>query len=461
MKNLLVSLLLLLNLNLTAQDIWGVTRNGGEDYGGVIFKTDLNGNNYEVVYNFRTNIEPRVGFAPVGHPILENGKLYGIAVFGGSKHNGIIYEFDIESNTIKELHAFSDNFSSSGWEGKSLLMAKNGKIYGATREGGGYKSGILFEYDLTSNEFNTLVTFDETNGKFPISSLIQGSNDKLYGLTGYGGANDKGVLFEYDIDSNNLDVKYSFMPGYHNISHSLVEYKGKLYGRTNRGSGRSGVIFEYDLLTEEYIIAVSFPDQYYYATDCLTLKEGKLYGVTQYGGQNNYGSIYEYSIDDNKLSFIFDLDGKNTGSRPIGSKLYLGSNNELYGMNSLGGEYGFGTLFKYNVEDNLFTKIVDFNKKNGEEPISNSVIEAGYNLSSSNITEENCTIIYPNPSSDKISIESKDIIEKISILDNSGKVLPLIFISEKEIDVSKLKKGIYILNVEFSNFSNTLRFIKN
>ncbi|MBL7912411.1 MAG: T9SS type A sorting domain-containing protein [Bacteroidia bacterium] len=61
--------------------------------------------------------------------------------------------------------------------------------------------------------------------------------------------------------------------------------------------------------------------------------------------------------------------------------------------------------------------------------------------------------IYPNPSSDKIKIQSTTEIIEITITSIEGKILRTVFSSQKEqtIDISNLSNGIYFLNITSVN----------
>jgi len=73
-----------------------------------------------------------------------------------------------------------------------------------TQTGGANSAGVLFEYDAATNTYTKKLDFSSlTNGgTYPISSLMQSSNGKIYGLTNAGGVNFIGVLFEYDPATN-------------------------------------------------------------------------------------------------------------------------------------------------------------------------------------------------------------------------------------------------------------------
>jgi hypothetical protein len=69
--------------------------------------------------------------------------------------------------------------------------------------------------------------------------------------------------------------------------------------------------------------------------------------------------------------------------------------------------------------------------------------------------------LYPNPSSNKINIDSKNLVNRISLYDSQGK--PVKTISDVgyqfEIDLTELPAGIYYLNILMSHGIITRRII--
>jgi hypothetical protein len=59
--------------------------------------------------------------------------------------------------------------------------------------------------------------------------------------------------------------------------------------------------------------------------------------------------------------------------------------------------------------------------------------------------------VFPNPSSEKINIQTTEIINHISIVDLTGRIVLEINDNNNQIDVSTLKPSIYILRIEFEN----------
>jgi uncharacterized repeat protein (TIGR03803 family) len=203
--------------------LYGLTVGGGGGIGG----SNNNGELFQ--FNPVTNILVKKviltgglsGYNPFGSLVQAiDGKLYGMILLGGTG-NGLIFQYDPSLNTytVKVNLGIPSNPGAQPWG--SLISASDGKLYGMTEIGGMYNSGVLFQYDPVSNIYLKIIDFDGINtGGNPKGSLIQSSNGKIYGLTTKGGANNFGVLFEYDPITLNLSKKLDFdsingsMPAY-------------------------------------------------------------------------------------------------------------------------------------------------------------------------------------------------------------------------------------------------------
>jgi hypothetical protein len=68
--------------------------------------------------------------------------------------------------------------------------------------------------------------------------------------------------------------------------------------------------------------------------------------------------------------------------------------------------------------------------------------------------------LYPNPTSSQLFIESDITIDKIEILDISGRAVKTIVKPSYSIDVSDIPKGIYFLRLTTKDRVHTQKFIK-
>ena len=377
----LVSIVFILNPESYAQpQLWGMLPNGGDTESGIIFKTDFDGSNFQQVHDFlKYN-----GKRPLGNLIqASNGKFYGVTEGGFDSFCGVLFEFDAETNIYIIKYDFYDMSSGMGYgvEG-SLIQASNGKLYGTTLYGGANGDGVLFEFDLQTDTYTVKVDFEEiSKGEKPTGSLTQATNGKLYGTTLEGGTNDMGVLFEYD-PATNVFVK---LEDFNGVNNGALPYEsvfqasnGKLYGMTTQGgTNDAGVIYKYDLSTQNLTKELDFDGSGNGGAPrgkLLQASNGKLYGMTYYGGTNGYGVLFEYDFATSTYTKKLDF-GALYGENPPGSLIEI-SDGMLYGMTVSGGVEDKGILFKYDPGNETFTKLLDFYGNDfGENPYG-SLVEA-------------------------------------------------------------------------------------
>jgi uncharacterized repeat protein (TIGR03803 family) len=354
-------------------ELWGVTEKGGYGY-GTIFKTDNNGNNLIVTDAFKAPIAGK--YPPEGRFCeASNGKLYGV-MGGGVYDNGILVELNRATGAFIKKIDF--NQPVNGMSPNGLVKATNGKLYGTTLNGGPDEQGTLFEYDVTTNTLITKVTFNgSTNGSFPYDDLLLASNGKLYGMTQSGGANNSGVLYEYDpgTDSFLLKIDFSGINGSSPRGTLVQTSDGKLHGITSMGGiNDMGTIFEYEIASNRLTTKVNFGGDLSGTNPYGGLElanDGLLYGTTSSGsGASANGTLYKFIPGDTTITKILDFDPINNGAIPYGS-LKKASNGLLYGMASQGGANSSGTLFEFNTATSTFKKLFDFDQlATGRHPYS-------------------------------------------------------------------------------------------
>jgi uncharacterized repeat protein (TIGR03803 family) len=351
--------------------IYGTTVNGGSSGVGVLFEYDPVGNTIVKKVDFASTIgiRPNSGMLKAA-----NGNLYGLISQGGLG-SGVLYEFDPATSTYAKKFDF-DVTNSAANKGRqptgSLIQGSNGKLYGTTVDGGSAYEGVLFEYDITSNAYLMKVEFSGTPlGKEPLGSLMQASNSKLYGMTSRGGANDAGVLFEYNPTSSSFTKKHDFTETAGYPSGSLVQAgNGKLYGLTESGGPNGfGTLFEFDpatdVFTKKYDLTGANGINPYGSLILAT--NGKLYGMTAYGGVNDEGVIFEYDPATNVYAKKIDFNTGSGGYQPEGDMMQA-TNGKIFGMTRFGGTNDKGVIFEYDIATNTITKRVDFTGANGETP---------------------------------------------------------------------------------------------
>jgi uncharacterized repeat protein (TIGR03803 family) len=94
-----------------------------------------------------------------------DGKIYGMTSSGGSGSGGTLFSYDPVSTTFLVLQNIG-GAKGANPEG-TPMQALNGKLYGMTYAGGSNNYGVIFSYDLISNSYSVLKNFDNTTGANP------------------------------------------------------------------------------------------------------------------------------------------------------------------------------------------------------------------------------------------------------------------------------------------------------
>jgi uncharacterized repeat protein (TIGR03803 family) len=217
-------------------------------------------------YNLRNNVNDQFVKA-------SDGFIYGVTVGAAgcigstTQAAGTIIKVNPQNNTFSQPYIFSCYPNLSGnYPIGSLVEGAPGKLYGTTELGGAHDDGVLFEFDITSNTYTKIFDFEEAvSGKSP-RNMINGGNGKLYGITLQGGTDPcnaeqhLGTLFEYDVASQtvatviNMGCDGNFSAVVQPHSTLLKASNGYIYGIGRFGS-RS--IFKFDPVTNTAINANS------------------------------------------------------------------------------------------------------------------------------------------------------------------------------------------------------------
>jgi len=337
--NLIIALLFCSLITYAQGTIWGTNQYGGSSGGGVLFKVNFDGTNYQKVKDFTLDIpgnNPSARLVAGPSPSF-NTKLFGTTGQGGIYYGGVIFKYDPASGSYTRVYDFTQ---SSGRYPLGSMVLYNNKFYGLTSSGGASDGGVVFSFDPTSGTYTKEADFNSsTTGSTPNGYLTL-YNNKFYGTTSAGGANNAGVLFEFDPTKSaglNLTNKYDFATG-SSPKGELVVSGSLIYGVTSAGGANNlGTIFEFDpsaSVGSNYMKKVDF-DATTGSTPTvgMTLVSSNLYGVTYAGGANSKGTIFQYAPGATSITVKADIPAYPfSGILPSGTMLY--TNNLLYGNNS-------------------------------------------------------------------------------------------------------------------------------
>lgn len=410
--------------------LYGVTRDGGTLYIGTLFEYTISTNTLVRLVEF---VGGSTGAGPYEGPIqAANGKLYGLTMLGGTTNQGVLYEYDILTSTLTKKLDFVGTSNGRGPRG-GLVETTNGILYGMTHQGGVYGDGLIFQYDYNSNVYTKKMDFNGSqNGSDPLGTLIKISNSKLLGMAHRGGSDANGVLFEYDFTTNSYGKLIDFGEKLNTLNPSgSLTYadNGMLYGLTfNGGEINAGTLYEVDPIQDN--VSIKFESlnavSGFYPVGDLISANGSLYGLSLKGGNTNLMSLFKYdywldtmqmihsfgtvsSLAFRKYSLFLHSNGKIYGiGKRVNSQIQVlfefdpttnayielkmfqttrsscflteGQGGIIYGVNSESESTNNGYLFKLDPVTTIFTTIHNFSGLDGNTPVGELVAVSNGNL---------------------------------------------------------------------------------
>jgi uncharacterized repeat protein (TIGR03803 family) len=160
---------------------------------GRVFKVETNGSNFVTLHEFNRNADN--GATPHGDLILSGTTLYGMTKYGGDNDFGTIFKVETNGTNFTLLHEFAGSVA-DGKNPYGSLILSGSTLFGMTCYGGDNDSGTIFKIETNGANFALLHEFagGTADGKTPYGSLIL-SGSTLFGMTCNGGDNDSGVIF--------------------------------------------------------------------------------------------------------------------------------------------------------------------------------------------------------------------------------------------------------------------------
>lgn len=194
---------------------------------------------------------------------------------------------------------------------------------------------------------------------------------------------------------------------------------------------------------------------------------------------NEIDNLQLYEANSSQLEWTYDLHYTHSGGMPASIDAFsvtggvpstsadieisytYNSDNQL----SLHEAYLLGDLLsmqEYIYDAEGFVEKIEFSDFDfASSSLYISQVRNFYYQSTADLTETSAiaTTVYPNPTSDFISVEADAHIERVTVLATDGKML----ITQKgsDVDVSHLTPGAYLINVTTSKGSSQTRFIKH
>jgi uncharacterized repeat protein (TIGR03803 family) len=178
---------------------YGTTFDGGFGW-GTVFELTPGSGAPQVIYPFTGGND---GANPQGSLVIDkNGVLYGTTLQGGSTGYGTVYSLTLSGGVWgqKTIYTFQGGANDGANPQAGLAIATtSGVLYGTTTNGGATGFGTVFQLAPSSGSFNEKVLYSfkgGSDGANPQASLAIGSTGVLYGTTFQGGTPGWGTVFQ-------------------------------------------------------------------------------------------------------------------------------------------------------------------------------------------------------------------------------------------------------------------------
>jgi uncharacterized repeat protein (TIGR03803 family) len=347
-------------LVLAGDILYGVASAGGVNGSGTVFSLSTNGQVFNVLHMFETNVPTGTfpaststnseGAAP-NSLILVGDTLYGTAQGGGTNGLGTLFSIRTNGAGFTVLHTFTSK-TTDGKNPQSRLAFADGMLYGTTPLGGANGSGIVYSLTTNGANFRVVHNFPESTvtetGPYLEGLLCSGST--LFGTATAGGVNLTGFIFSVNTNGANFATIYNFSTNGSitnidgaNPEGGLILLGDTLYGTANAaGTHNNGTIFSVNTNGSAFNTLWSF-SKLNAATNLdgvhprtgFALGGAFLYGTGYFGGANANGTVFSLGVT------------------PIISRVALSGNDALLtGMNALAG-HAYTVLTSTNVSSPL------------------------------------------------------------------------------------------------------------
>jgi uncharacterized repeat protein (TIGR03803 family) len=301
--------------NLVANNgkLYGTT-SGGSSTLGALFQYDLANTLYTKVMDFDglngANVRSIVKYT--------DGKIY-MATQSSKDALGAILRYDPSTGNSDKAYSFNNQADGDG--PYTIMLASNNKLYGLTSAGGANFDGVIFEFDPSNNTYSKKVDLKYATTARGPARLTQGPDGNFYCTLPYGGPSGAGTILSLDISTGTTRISPfdAITTGSGPIAN--VAFSGeKLYGiAQSGGANNKGTLYEMDLdagvVTKKLDLDNSVTQQ-----GLVTGPNGKLLGFFADGGTTKKGSLFEYDPFTNSLNNVLEFNGTN-GANPNGDLL--------------------------------------------------------------------------------------------------------------------------------------------
>ena len=298
--------------------LYGVTYAGGSANYGTVYKIQRDGTGFTLLHSFLNG--PADGASPRGRLIqATDGVLYGTTSNGGANLAGTVFKLNLDGSGYTVLYSFLPPGSPTDGQNPNagVIQASDGALYGTTLNGGNYGVGTVFKLQRNGTGYTMIHFFDGALTDYdPRGGLLQGADGALYGtaygsINFYGGVSDYGAVYKVRLDGSGYTVLHVFAGSTYDGGFPAVSLikaaNGSLYGSTSGGVTfygsppvGNGSLFRINEDGSGYSQLYTFTGNDtdgYLPTALVQATNGDFYGMT-YGSATRLGLLFRATLGD-------------------------------------------------------------------------------------------------------------------------------------------------------------------
>jgi uncharacterized repeat protein (TIGR03803 family) len=336
--------------------LFGTSVSSSRVAGGLIYRSTVDGSSVTTIYqmNIADGYSPKAGLLQGSDGLLYGSTRLGLQTIAFT--TGTLYRVGYDGTGYTTLHSFGvysvtnvngNPINADGaYPETPMIEGSDGYLYGTTRAGGSFGTGVIFRMKRDGTDFAKLHEFGpitstasdsivaNVGGSSPIGRLLQ-VGSYLYGTASVGGTAGRGTIYRILMDGTGFEVVHEFTATSGTSPYGNADGASPLVGLTDGGNGY-------------------------------------LYGVASAGGTNGVGTLFSINLTGLVFEVRHEFDGPG-GAAPSGA-LIVGSDSLLYGTTASGGTSSsgttttLGTIYSIARDGTGFTKLYDFNGDEGSIP---------------------------------------------------------------------------------------------
>lgn len=322
---------------------------------GQLYKIKSDGTEFKMLISFNVH----TGTMPIGKPIYDGEFIYGVTTLAGQGDSifgfGSIYRIKPDGTEFTKLKTFDD-----GNPGGNLCIIGD-YFYGCKTEFTSSQSSTIYRIKKDGTGYEDIFQFKKAEpmvyGKLPYSDLLFDGNH-LFGVTRWGGINDKGIIFQVNIDGTGFEKLYDFKDN--KPTGLLISANDQIVGLTdNKFNSNLPNVFKYRKDIKQHVDFFNYGDSIGNNPVGIAFYNNYLWFNTQYGGKYNNGSLFKVPLDGFVPTKLFDYQGV----KPVGP--LIGKGSKIYGTSndSVGQSIGVRTnniIYHYDLDSSKIIEQIKF-----------------------------------------------------------------------------------------------------